>query len=231
MRLVIACSVLVLAACGGQQKHASSEADTSSLESGGSDPPVAKSAPSDSSGADTPNPTNPTNPTNAAPASSSSTSSSAASPPAAAAFHPTPGATGSIDGQPFAPTLAQVTGPLQQDGRVMVMLTQASDCVAPSDAKAGDGSMLLMVPWQDGYKADLGSLKRAKGKDKGEAAFIRMGSDGKGHVAAAFKPTGRITIVSAPTAANAFGKMKIDLSSGDYILAGDLDVKVCTALK
>ena len=222
MRLVIACSVLVLAACGGQQKHASSEADTSSLESGGSDPPVAKSAPSDSSGGDTPNPTN------AAPASSSG--SVAASAPAAA-YHPTPGATGSIDGQPFAPTLAQVTGPLQKDGRVFVVLTQATDCVAPSDAKAGDGSILLMVPWQDGYKADLGSLKRAKGADKGEAAFVRVGNDGKGHVAAAFKPTGRVTIVSAPTAANAFGKMKIDLSSGDYILAGDLDVKVCSALK
>lgn len=229
MRLVIACSVLVLAACGGQQKHASSEADTSSLESGGTDPPVAKSAPSDSSGGDAPNPTNPTNPTNAAPASSSGSSATASAP--AAAYHPTPGATGSIDGQPFAPTLAQVTGPLQKDGRVFVVLTQATDCVAPSDAKAGDGSMLLMVPWQDGYKADLGSLKRAKGADKGEAAFVRVGGDGKGHIAAAFKPTGRVTIVSAPTAANAFGKMKIDLSSGDYILAGNLDVKVCSALK
>lgn len=231
MRLAIACSVLVLAACGGSQKHAASEADTSSLENSsspaGSDPPVAKSSSSDSSGGDAPNPTNPTN----ASSSLSPASSAAAGAPAAGAFHPTPGATGSIDGQPFAPKLAQVTGPLDKDGRVFVMLTEASDCVAPSDAKAGDGAMLLMVPWQDGYKADLGSLKRAKGKDKGEAAFIRVGNDGKGHVAAAFKPTGRVTIVSAPTAANAFGKMKIDLSSGDYILAGDLDVKVCSALK
>ncbi len=91
--------------------------------------------------------------------------------------------------------------------------------------------MTLMVPWQDGYKVDLGSLKRAKRRDLGEASFVRVGADGKGKVSTTFAPTGRLTVVSAPTAQNAFGKLKLDLSSGDYILAGDLDVKVCNALK
>jgi hypothetical protein len=227
MRLAIACSVFVLAACGGAPKHPTSDpSDTSSLEAPGSpagtDPPVASSS-SDSSPT---NPTNPTNPTGPAPAATT-----AAAGASSAAFHPTPGATGSIDGKPFSPKLAQITGPLQKDGRLFVVLTEASDCVAPSDAKAGDGSMSLMVPWQDGYKVDLGSLRRAKKGDKGEAAFIRVGDDSKGHVSTTFKPTGLLTIVSAPTGVNAFGKMKIDLSSGDYILNGDLDVKVCTALK
>jgi hypothetical protein len=228
MRLAIACSVFVAAACGGASKHpANDPSDTSSLETPGSpagtDPPVASSS-SDSS---PPNPTNPTNATGTAPASSAAAPGGAP----AAPFHPTPGATGSIDGKPFSPKLAQITGPLQKDGRLVVVLTEASDCIAPSDAKAGDGSMSLMVPWQDGYKVDLGSLRRAKKGDKGEAAFIRVGDDSKGHVSTTFKPTGLVTIVSAPTGANAFGKMKIDLSSGDYILNGDLDVKVCNALK
>jgi hypothetical protein len=156
-----------------------------------------------------------------------------ASDPAApsAAIHPVPGATGSIDGKPFAPKLAQVVGPLKKDGRLVVLLHEGSDCIAPADAKPGDGSMTLMVPWQDGYKVDLGSLRRGKKGDPGEAAFTRVGDDKKGHISSTFKPAGRVTIVSAPTQQNAFGKLKIDLSSGDYILAGDLDVKVCNAIK
>jgi hypothetical protein len=31
--------------------------------------------------------------------------------------------------------------------------------------------------------------------------------------------------------ADQFGKIKIDLQSGDYMLTGDLDVKLCTAAK
>jgi hypothetical protein len=129
------------------------------------------------------------------------------------------------------PKLAQVVGPLLKDGRVAVMIHEGSDCIAPTDAKPGDGSMTLMVPWQDGYKVDLGSLRRAKNHAMGEAAFVRVGADGKNKISSTFAPTGRLTVVSAPTAQNAFGKLKVDLSSGDYILAGDLDVKVCAALK
>jgi hypothetical protein len=46
-----------------------------------------------------------------------------------------------------------------------------------------------------------------------------------------FKPSGRVTIVKAPMDKDAVGKMKIDLQSGDYMLAGDLDVQVCVAPK
>jgi hypothetical protein len=82
--------------------------------------------------------------------------------------------------------------------------------------------MMLMVPWKDGYKTDLSALRRAKGGNLGEAAFLR-----KKQVSATFKPSGLVTVVSAPTAKDAVGKMKIDLQSGGYILAGDLDVLVC----
>jgi hypothetical protein len=225
MRHLLACSVLVLVACGGAQKPSASEADTSSLESGGAQP-TAAAAPADSSDSSTSGPS--TTLLTAMPASSSA---AAAGSPAPAANHPVPGATGSLEGAPFSPKLAQVVGPLQKDGRLVILLHEGSDCIAPSDAKPGDGSMTLMVPWEDGYKVDLGSLKRAKKKDLGEAAFVRVGSDGTAHVSKTFQPTGRLTVVSAPTTQNAFGKMKIDLSSGDYILNGDLDVKVCGALK
>lgn len=231
MRHLLVCTVLVLAACGGSHKPAASEADTSSLESAGSssgsspgaDAPASPSTASDSSSAGAASPAS-----TAAPASSAASS---APPAAAATFHPAPGATGSIDGKPFSPKLAQVMGPLTKDGRVALMLHEGSDCVAPSDVKPGDGSMTLLVPWQDGYKVNLGSLKRAKNRAMGEAAFVRVGADGKNKISSTFAPTGRLTVVSAPTAQNALGKLKVDLSSGDYILAGDLDVKVCGALK
>ena len=65
----------------------------------------------------------------------------------------------------------------------------------------------------------------------GDAAFIRIGDDGKNQVSTTFKPTGLVTIVSAPMQQNATGKMKIDMQNGDYMLTGDLDVKVCTPPK
>jgi hypothetical protein len=91
--------------------------------------------------------------------------------------------------------------------------------------------MMLMVPWNDGYKVDLASLKRAKKNDLGEAAFVRVAPDKKKQVSTTFKPTGLVTIVSAPNAKDGVGKMKIDLQNGDYMLVGDLDVKVCGAAK
>jgi hypothetical protein len=233
MRVTLTCSLVLLSACGGGPKHAAIDpSDTSSLESGGSSSSSEASASSSSaasSGAtDSPSgggggPLSSLSGSSASPSSSATPSGSAAP----AVFHPTPGATGSIDGKAFVPKLAQVVGPMQGDGRVLVTLHEGSDCIAQGNAQPGDASMTLMVTWQDGYKVDLGSLLRAKG----EAGFARVGNDKKSHKSATFKPTGRLTVVSAPTQQNAFGKLKIDLSSGDYILAGDLDVKVCGALK
>jgi hypothetical protein len=142
-----------------------------------------------------------------------------------------PGSTGSIDGKPFSPKLAQITSPMQKDGRVTLVIHEGSDCIAPGDAKPGDASMMLVVSWQDGYKTDLSALRRAKKGNLGEAAFVRIGDDGKKQVSTTFKPTGLVTVVSAPTQKDAFGKMKIDLQSGDYMVTGDLDVKLCVAAK
>lgn len=235
MRVVVVSSLvsslLVLAACGGAPKRPGSDpSDTSSLESEG-----ASSSPASASTASSSDPRSGSGPTSAAPAPSAaaqtSGATSATSPAAPAVIHPVPGATGSIDGKPFTPKLAQVTGPIKKDGRLVVTLHEGSDCVSAAQARPGDESITLMVPWQDGYKVDLGSLKRGRKGDPGEAAFTRVGDDGRGHISSTFKPTGRVTIVSAPTDPNALGKMKVDLSSGDYILAGDLDVKVCGPLK
>ena len=209
--LPLAGSFLVLLACGGPAKPAATEVDTSSLDST-----------SGSSGASAPTPASATAPAaDATPAAAPAASGGAAAP--AAVFHPTPSSTGDIDGKPFAPKLAQIVGPVQKDGRVVIVIHEGTDCLE-GDAKSADGSMMLTVPWKDGYKTDLASLKRAKGNKLGEAAFVR-----KQQVSATFKPSGLVTIVSAPTAKDAIGKMKIDLVSGGYILAGDLDVKVCAA--
>jgi len=208
----LAAAALALLACGGAQKPTSSEADTASLEPG----PASSDAPP----GDTATAARPPAPSAPAPAAEVA---------AAPAFHPVPGTTGSIDGKPFSPRLAQLAGPVQKDGRVLVMLHEGNDCITPATAKPGDATMTLMVPWKQGYKVDLGSLRRARKGSMGEAAFVRVSPDNKSQVATTFKPTGLVTIVSAPTEKDAIGKMKIDLQSGDYMLSGDLDVKVCSS--
>lgn len=225
-RTCIAPLVLTLVACGGGQKPAEN-VDTSSLESTPSSPSSgdtastsAASSPSSGSGS-----------TSASSAGTPSPSADSAPAPAAAVIHPVPGATGAIDGKPFSPKLAQIASPMQKDGRVTLVIHEGSDCVAPGDAKPGDASMVLVVSWQDGYKTDLSALRRAKKGSMGEAAFVRIGDDGKKQVSTTFKPSGLVTVVSAPTQKDAIGKLKIDLQSGDYMVAGDLDVKLCVAAK
>jgi len=209
-----ACSLLVLVACGGgSPKPAASEADTSSLEGSGSSATTAL--------ASTSTPTATTDkPATTAPSTVPASITAAVT--GTSPVHPVPGATGEIDGKPFSPKLAQLAGPVQKDGRVLILIHEGSDCLA--DTKSADASMMLMVPWKDGYKTDLSALRRAKGGNLGEAAFLR-----KKQVSSTFKPSGLVTVVSAPTSKDGVGKMKIDLQSGGYILAGDLDVLVCAS--
>jgi hypothetical protein len=240
-RALLASSLLAAVACGGANaKPAETESsDTASLDPKSSATESSAGAGSGSSSAG--NGAAASGASGASPgastgASAGSTSQAATSQDSAAAAapgasHPVPAATGSIDGKPFNPKLAQITGRMQKDGRLAVVLHEGSDCVAAGDAKPGDASMTLMVTWKDGYKVDLGSLQRAKGGSLGEAGFVRLGDGKKRSVSTTFKPTGLVTIVAAPTQKDAVGKMKIDLQSGDYMLAGDLDVKVCVAPK
>lgn len=218
-------TLLCLAACGGANaKPAETESgDTASLET--------KSAPTESTSSSGSS-ASPSSATSApAPSASQPAQDAPAAAPPAAAARSVPAATGSIDGKPFSPKIAQISGKMQKDGRLAVVLHEGTDCVAPGDAKPGDASMTLMVTWKDGYKVDVGSLQRAKGGNPGEASFVRLGGGKKRNVSSTFKPTGLVTIVAAPTQKDAVGKMKIDLQSGDYMLAGDLDVKVCVAPK
>jgi hypothetical protein len=221
MRFTLACSLLLSIACGGSQKPAATESsDTSSLEQGSSassSPASTAATPTTDTAASAPAPT------------ASATAATDSAPPAST--HPVPGATGSIDGKPFSPRLAQVAGPLQKDGRLPIIIHEGTDCVAAGDAKPGDGAIRLLVTWSDGYKIDLSALRRGKKGNPGEAAFMRVGADRKAQISSTFKPTGRLTIVSAPMQKDAIGKLAVDLQSGDYMVAGDLDVKVCVAPK
>jgi hypothetical protein len=166
-----------------------------------------------------PSPASPSSPTAAAPAPDTAA--------ATAAARPAPASTGAIDGQPFAPKFAQVAGPLTKDGRRLVTLHEGTECASAADlSKPGSASMTLMVPWSDGFKEDLASLKRAKKNDPGEAAFVRVAANKKKEVSTTFKPTGLLTVVSAPKK-EGVGKMKIDLQNGDYMLVGDLEINNC----
>jgi hypothetical protein len=218
--LVVIASVLV-AACGGSATPPpeAPAGDNSSLENGSGskdkeDAPAASATPAEP--AASPAPSTP------APAASAAADDSA--PPAA--FHPAPSVTGAIDGKPFSPKVAQVLGAMKKDGRILLTLTEASEC--PAAGEKGDHTALTMlVPWSDGYKVDLSSLKLGNKKGAAEIAFSRSKKD----VSTTFKPSGTVTVVSAPTEKGKTGKLKIDLQSGDFMLAGTVDIEMCTAAK
>jgi len=211
MRLIPFCSVALLVACGGAAKPAATDVATDSTAS--ATPPADTTPPPDTS--------------------ASPSASTAPTTPPPASTHPAPTVSGNVDGKPFAPRLVQVSGPMQKDGRLLLSFNETDDCATSADAKAGGATLMMMVPWKDGAKVNLAKLKGPNPKGKGFAAmgevtFIRIGDDGKSNqVSTTFKPTGTMTIVSAPMEQNAIGKMTLDLKSGDYALSGNLDIKVC----
>jgi hypothetical protein len=206
-----------LVACGGGAPPAQApSADTSSLENGG----PSKEAPEPASSAAAPS---------SAPASAPATASSAAATSdeaPAAAFHPAPSVTGAIDGKSFTPKVAQVLSPMKKDGRIQLTLTEATECPSAGD-KGDHPALTLVMPWSDGYKVDLAALKVGGKKGPGEIAFTRSKKDAP----ATFKPSGTAQVVSAPMEKGGKGKLKIDLQSGGYMLAGDLDIEICVAPK
>jgi hypothetical protein len=213
MRVAVFSSLLLLAACGGSKKPAeppeSPSPETSASSSSEAPPETSDAAPAASA--------------SSAPAESAE---APASPPASSA----PTVTGTIDGKSFTPKMARITHAVQKDGRVVVVLDERSEC-GGGDAKAGEGILTLMVTWEDGYKGDLGSLKRGGKKGGGETSFARVGANGKKEFSGTFKPTGRVTVVKAPMEKDAVGKLNIDLQSGDYMLSGDIDLQACVTPK
>ncbi|MDP9152574.1 MAG: TlpA family protein disulfide reductase [Myxococcota bacterium] len=164
----------------------------------------------------------------ASPPAEPSTEPASDSPPAPASAHSAVTAHGSIDGKPFAPKIARVTGRMQKDGRLVVSLSERTECVKAKDLKPGDATLSVLVPWKEGYSGDLALLKRSP--KSAAVTFSRLGAK-KNVVFTTFKPSGTVRIVSAPMEQGAVGKMKIDLASGDYTLTGELDVQMCVAPK
>ena len=221
MRVLAVTASVVLFACGGGALQTPA-GDTSSLETGGSSKDDSK---------DSPSPAASDAPAAAAPAASAAPASEtpADSAPAAAFAHPAPSATGAIDGTAFAPKVAQYPRP-DEEGRPRseITLTEASECPAPGDAKADHARLTVVVPWQDGYKVDLSALK-VSGK-KG-AGGDRLQPRQEGRIGGLQARSGTVTVVTAPMDKGGKGKLRIDLQSGDYVLAGDLDIEVCVAPK
>src|SRR5258708_29084774 len=210
----------LLFGCGGAQKPSASSPDTSSLEH-------EKSEGAGSEGASSPSPAGGSNDSSSASSSSTSPSStkssassgsggakgaakdtdstgSSAAPAGAAAVHPTPSATGNIDGKPFAPKIGRATAAMQKDGRLLVTLTEGTECGATP--KPGEGALSVLIEWKDGYKTDVGSLRRAT-KPGGRGVGCTRG----GAVSQTFKPSGRSTGVSAPTDACSTAKLNLDV--------------------
>jgi len=221
MRALAVPAAALFIACGGAGSPPSQtpSADTSSLESSGSS---SKDESKDSAPASSAAPAAAAAP--AAPAAPAADAPSSGAP--AASFHPAPSVTGLIDGTAFTPKVAQILAPMKKDGRITVTITEASDCPGSGDAKGDHAKLTVVVPWEDGYKVDLSALKLAGKKGPAEISFT-----GKKGAVASFKPSGTVTVVSAPMDKGGKGKLKIDLQSGDYMLAGDLDIQLCVAPK
>jgi hypothetical protein len=215
MRVVLVTSLVVLVACGGSKKPADTPSETPSPDT------------SSSSSSDMPAPSDSAAPAASAAAAPAAPSEAAPAEPGPA--HPVPNVTGSIDGKSFNPKMGRINQPIQKDGRILLTVDERADC-GGGDAKQGETILTLMVPWEDGYKQDLGSLKRAGKKGPAEISLVRV-SGGKKEVSTTFKPSGRVTIAKAPTELGSLGRMNIDLQSGDYMLSGDLDVQVCVDAK
>jgi pyruvate/2-oxoglutarate dehydrogenase complex dihydrolipoamide acyltransferase (E2) component len=226
MRVAVVSSLIAVLGCGGSAKPAESpsSAETPSEPSTSSSSSADIPAAADSASVAE-------SPPKAAAAASGAPAAAADAPATKGALHPVPTVTGSIDGQPFVPKLARVMGKIHKDGRILLSLSERTECGASNDARAGEATLTMMVPWKDGYKADLGSLRRSSKKAAGEISFTRVNAAKKGEISTKFKPSGTVTIVSAPMEQNAIGKMKIDLTSGDYMLAGDIDIQVCVSPK
>jgi hypothetical protein len=220
MRALAVPAAALFIACGGAGSPPAQtpSADTSSLESSGSS---SKDESKDSAPASSAAPA-----AAAAPAASAAPAADAPSSAPAASYHPAPSVTGLIDGNAFTPKVAQILAPMKKDGRITVTITEASDCPGSGDAKADHAKLTVVVPWEDGYKVDLSALKLAGKKGPAEISFT-----GKKGAVASFKPSGTVTVVSAPMDKGGKGKLKIDLQSGDYMLAGDLDIQLCVAPK
>ena len=209
--IVISSLVLGAIACGGGSKPAQSASDTSAVEANNSaTKPSSDDSTASASSSDA----------GAAAPDAATTGETAPAPPA----HPTPTATGAVDGITFAPTIAHVVGKPKADGRIVVSLDAATDC-----SGAPDQSITMLITYKDGYKSDLGSLKRGSKKSAGEIAFLRVGPDAKKEFSSAFKPTGTVTVVKTAADSSTPGKLKLDLTSGDYMLNGDVDIQMCEA--
>jgi hypothetical protein len=237
MRTFIACSIalVAIAACGGSQKKTDTDVNSLSDPGGGGGGGGESSSSSESStstsGGGGGSPSSGTSSSHSSSSSTSSAASAASSAAAPTVFHPKPSTNGEIDGKSFAPRMAMVLAPMQKDGRIVIVLAEADDCVKPGDAQPGDGSISLLLPWKDGWKQDLASMVAPKGKSNGDISFSRLNDGKKSQLSTTFTPIGTVTIVKAPMDQNSFGKMKIDLTSGGYMLAGDIDVKVCVSPK
>jgi len=152
-------------------------------------------------------------------------------PASAAAAARGPTSRGSIDGHPFAPKLGHIMGKMHKDGRVAVSFTERSDCTPLANLEPGSGVLTVVVPWKEGYQAQLGSGKHAGKRKAGAISFARMSAARKPQPSRSFKPMGTLAVVSAPKSANGVGKVTLDVTSGDYRLVGEFDVDLCGSSK
>ena len=167
--------------------------------------------------------------------------------PASAAPAPAPGAgasapgapvrtpatlAGAIGGKPFHAVAACVAGS-KDAGRVYVEIYDAKDV----DVTTGCGMMPagadarkigVVLPWSDGAKLDVASLKPSK---DGPLFFVMSRTANptkmdRKDAGKELKPTGTIEVLKAPAQKGSVGRIKLNLAIGKDKLGGEVDVDV-----
>ena len=91
--------------------------------------------------------------------------------------------------------------------------------------------LTVMLPWRDGFKAEVSSAKHGGKKDGAVMSFGRVGGTRKPAMSKTFRPSGTLAVVSAPKGPNEVGRVTLDVTSGAYRLFGDADVELCGSTK
>jgi hypothetical protein len=140
-------------------------------------------------------------------------------PPPAEAFQSIPA---TLDGSPFEIKGAGTTTPVNADGNVTIALANYNIDCATRPAAVGDRVVTFTIPWQKGTKVDVATLK---GKSTAASQFDEKKK--KLDPVKAWKPSGSIEVLAAPTKGKTSGRVRVDVSNKQDGIKAEIPIRFC----
>jgi hypothetical protein len=140
-------------------------------------------------------------------------------PPPPEAFQSIPA---TLDGSTFDIRGAGTTGPITADGNVTIALANYIIDCKEHPAAAGDRIVTFTVPWQKNTKVDVATLK-------GKATIASQFDEKKKKLdpVRAWKPSGSIEVVSAPTKGKSSGRVRFEVFNKQDTIKAEIPVRFC----